>query len=274
MSQFTPKNEEDCVFSLFASDGAIIPDYNIDNILRVSPFVNPIKFYSKEMDYKSMDDYKKLIEIDEENNIFYMNLGTEEAKFECAYFDTDRWIWPKSYTVLMWVKWNWSLSICTTFESGGTVPIFLSNKRMAVCKRFYSRKYCKNTMPIKEWQFVAVRAGNNCSSFYIGDLNQKPEFTETIAIDIGGGATYAIGRSTQGPGKLAMLKVFNHELDTKTLENEYYLSKYEISLQWNEEEMDAIKHILMEFVIVDGIVECVLSYCYFRSYRNLNLQNN
>ena len=64
------------------------------------------------------------------------------------------------------------------------------------------------------------------------------------------------------------MKVFNYQLDMEVLENEYYLSKFEISLQWNQGEMTAIKKLLSEYVLVEGIIEWIVNYCCFRNHQN------
>merc|ERR1712083_124904 len=99
---------------------------------------------------------------------------------------------------------------------------------------------CKSKLKKNEWQFIAVCAGGNSSSFYEGDLNKKPLFLETVKNDICGATTHRIGNSGQGPGKVAMIKVFNYKLNVETIENEYYCSKCEVSLQWNQKELEAI----------------------------------
>lgn len=133
-------------------------------------------------------------------------------------------------------------------------------------------RWCKNTKPSKDWQFVAVCAGNKCSSFYIGDLQREPEFTEKVNADIGGKSTYSIGRETLGPGKFAMMKVFDYKLDNEALKHEYHCSKYEISLQWDKQQMDAVKEMLMEYVFAEEIAEEIVHYCHYRNYRNLSIQ--
>ena len=251
----------DCILSLYASDGAIIPDYGLKNILRITPFVEPIEFISK----TKVKDYREIIQFDEDEGIYYIDLGTSP---ENAHVGTGFWVWPESYTILMWVKWEISnLSQLTIFHQIGTAPIVVHVMRNKFCVYdSHVRTMCDKATPSKEWQFVAVRAGNNCSSFFIGDLNRKPKFIEKIDADIGGGETFRIGNEELGPGKVAMMKVFNYELDLEALESEYYCSKYEISLQWSKEEMNGIKQILMEFVLVKGIVECIVNYCCFGSY--------
>ena len=254
---------KECLLSLYASDGMLVPDYSLKNILRISPFVKPIEFISQ-TPFKA---WKEIVQVDEDEKICYIDLGTSPRH---SYIRTGAWIWPKSYTILMWVKWgnsNLDSRLLTTFDSGGTVPIYVEYNKIYVASDG-RMAYCEKTTPSKEWQFVAVRAGNKCSSFYTGDLNQKPKFTEKVRADIGGEETIRIGDYWQGPGKVAMMKVFNYRLDMESLENEYYCSKYEISLQWNKEETNAIEEILMEYVIIEEVAKYIVHCCYFRQYQN------
>eukprot|EP01084_Bolivina_argentea_P177299 306623_1 len=191
-----------CILSFFPSDG-ILPNinYNIQTILRISPYSANIKYKY----YKSSDDwetqhvsndfnYRQLIEYEEQKNIYYMNLGSNEkdSKFKNGYFATPHWTWPNSYTMLIWVKWDMKLYTLTTFDSGGSVPIVVSNKTLAV-DRAHNWVYTKYIIEPDKWQFIAVIAGDMSSTFYIGDLEHKPRFLETIKNDICGQETYKMG---------------------------------------------------------------------------------
>ena len=96
----TNAKKEDCILSLYASDGAIIPDYSLKNILRISPFSNPMAFHSR----TAVKNYKEIIEFDEKDKIFYVHLGSEDAKYKNAFLSNDAFKWPSEYTILMWIR--------------------------------------------------------------------------------------------------------------------------------------------------------------------------
>ena len=112
-----------------------------------------------------------------------------------------------------------------------------------------------------KWEYIAVIAGNSSSTFYVESLDKAPGFIETVPSDVCGAKTYQLGNTSQGPGNVSMIKVFNYKLDAKEIEKEYYESRYEISLQWNDQQFKEIKDILLIYIHVDSIVDCVLNHC-------------
>ena len=263
-----------CILSLYPSDAALLDRaYGLDSLLRISPFSGQIQFVYRNQDAPPSLDYREIVELEEESGIYSVHLGCtsskdEDVKYENAYFRTDSFLWPKAYTMLIWVKWDKSISLLTTFDSAGSVPMVVSRSRLAV-DRGHKWEYTDYELQGlgDKWHFIAVSAGNMSSSFYCGDLGTKPKLEGTVNNDICGERTYKIGNPLQGPGKVALLKVFDSKLDVERIEDEYFWSRYEISLQWMDEEVDAIKSTLIRYIGVQGIVDCGIEFSCFSKYR-------
>ena len=204
----------------------------------------------------STKNVSSIIRHDKENNIYYFPIGIKPHNW---FINTSRWKWPKKYTILMWIRWKDDGFTITTFDSESYAPIYSYGKRLGCYKAggCYIPNYKIN---VKEWQCVIMYGGDKCSQFYVGDLLAKPKLIGSANNDISRHETYQIGNSSQGPGDVGCIIVYDYHKSMDEMMDLYDESILLMGNGWTKKEIKMIDEILMNYLKIGGITKMVFEF--------------
>ena len=78
--------------------------------------------------------------------------------------------------------------------------------------------------------------------------------------------TLRIGNKDQGPGDIGCAIVYNYLINKNDIKKYYYETLNEITPQWNDNEINAIKNALLSYVGISGIVKVMMEYVRYRTF--------